>query len=72
MLEASQIRQVVMRGVHGYMSSSVELRPGLSIVHGKNGSGKTTLLHIIANLIEGDLSRFLHLLFKEITVTSFS
>lgn len=65
------IKSVQILGLHGHQSISVDLQPGLNIVHARNGVGKTTLLHVLANLAERDLERFCWLRFdRVIAVTS--
>lgn len=62
------IERVCVDGLHGRISFDIKLKPDLNIIYGKNGLGKTTLLHILANIGEGDLSRFKYLQFKRIIV----
>jgi predicted ATPase len=64
------IATVRVEGLYGHQSMSVELRPGLNIVHARNGVGKTTLLHVLANLAERDVHQFRFLRFDEIEVTT--
>lgn len=63
-------KRIKVSGLHGRLSFDVTLNPDLNIIYGKNGLGKTTLLHIIANLSEGDIYRFSHLNFTEISIDS--
>lgn len=62
------VKEISVEGLHGRISFNIKLKPDLNIIYGKNGLGKTTLLHIIANIAEGDLSRFAHLSFSTIKV----
>lgn len=62
------LTRLQVTGLHGHQSFDIHLKSGLNIIHGRNGSGKTTALHIIANLLEHDLSRFLNLRFESIAV----
>jgi predicted ATPase len=64
------ISKILITGVHGYQTIRVVFTPGLNVIHGKNGVGKTTLLHIIANAINCDFARFLHLKFSNIIIRS--
>lgn len=66
------ISKITITGVHGYQSIQINLNEGLNLIHGKNGVGKTTLLHIIANALNSDFSRFVHLNFSKISIHSFS
>lgn len=65
------ISSICVEGLHGRISFNLSLKPDLNIIYGKNGLGKTTLLHIIANIAEGDIDRFAHLNFSEISLKNF-
>lgn len=57
-----KIERIEIRNLHHRFDIRVgRLLPGLNVLHAENGAGKTTVLHIIANLLNGDLNRFLYL-----------
>ncbi|WP_437997197.1 AAA family ATPase [Sorangium sp. So ce185] len=60
------IRHLDVEGLHGNQRLTVDFQPGLNIFHGKNGHGKTTMLHIVANLLERDIERFCHIVFRRL------
>jgi energy-coupling factor transporter ATP-binding protein EcfA2 len=62
------IKSVKATAVHGRFDLECEFSDGVNIVYGENGSGKTTLLHILANVLNADYQRFVHLRFREIEV----
>lgn len=66
MTEQPYVASIRFSGVHGHQLLRADFKPGLNILHGKNGTGKTTLLHILANLFEGDLSRFCSIRFERL------
>lgn len=49
--------------LHDQFDVDLRFGPGLNVIYGKNGRGKTTLLHVLANILELDFKRFLHLRF---------
>jgi predicted ATPase len=55
-------------GLHGHFTLDLSLRERLTVIHGRNGTGKTTLLHVLANVANGDLSRFYFLIFNTIRI----
>ncbi|SDY34032.1 AAA family ATPase [Nitrosomonas sp. Nm33] len=64
-----KIEKIEIKNLHHRFDITLNhLYPGLNVVHAENGAGKTTVLHIIANLLNGDLSRFLFLDFDLISV----
>ena len=67
-----KIKHVRLQKMHGHQTCEVDLYPGLNIIYGMNGTGKTTLLHVIVNLLDLDLERFLHIIFESILVVTFS
>lgn len=67
-LKPGQVRQMVVKGLHGHYDTQLSIKENITVIHGKNGSGKTSLLHILANLANGDLARFYHLNFHSIQV----
>lgn len=64
------ITRVEVKGLFGRMDLTVDLCPGVNILYGRNGSGKTTLLHIIANVVSGSFSRFSHIQFCCISIST--
>lgn len=68
--KSSSIARVTVHGLHGQHNLDVQLKPGLNILYGKNGTGKTTFLHILANLLDRDIARFLNLRFKRVIVVT--
>lgn len=66
------IKSLSIRMLHHYLDIDLEFSEGLNVIYGKNGKGKTTVLHIIANILELDFSRFSHIKFNSISVTSFN
>jgi ABC-type cobalamin/Fe3+-siderophores transport system ATPase subunit len=67
---SSGIKAIKLEAMYGHQNISVQLKPGLNIVHGRNGAGKTTLLHVLANLLEHDLERFCYVRFSSIRIVS--
>lgn len=65
------VQRVELDGIHGGQSIEVDLSPGLNVIYGHNGCGKTTLLHVLANLLEGDVSQFLGLQFQRVRVNCY-
>lgn len=64
-----KIKKIEIKNLHHRFDIELNnLSPGLNVVHAENGAGKTTVLHIIANLLNGDLKRFLYLDFDLISV----
>ncbi|MNJ21812.1 recombination protein F [compost metagenome] len=66
------IKSLSIRMLHNYLDIDLSFNEGLNVIYGKNGKGKTTVLHIIANILELDFSRFTHIKFETISVTSFT
>ncbi len=66
---ARWIKQIQIKGLHGWLDSNIDLLEGINVFYGRNGSGKTTLLHVIANILAADIKRFLFLQFDSITLT---
>ncbi|MEE1879533.1 AAA family ATPase [Pseudomonas soli] len=66
------IKSLSVRKLHNYLDIDLEFNEGLNVIYGKNGKGKTTVLHIIANILELDFSRFTHIKFETISVSSFT
>jgi predicted ATP-binding protein involved in virulence len=66
------IKSLSIRMLHHYLDIDLQFLEGLNVIYGKNGKGKTTVLHIIANILELDFSRFSHIKFHSISVTSFN
>ena len=64
-----RIEKIEIKNLHHRFDINLNnLSSGLNVVHAENGAGKTTVLHIIANLLNGDLNRFLYLDFDLISV----
>jgi predicted ATP-binding protein involved in virulence len=64
-----KIEKIEIKNLHHRFDINLNnLLTGLNVVHAENGAGKTTVLHIIANLLNGDLDRFLYLDFDLISV----
>ncbi|MCC5811807.1 MAG: AAA family ATPase [Ectothiorhodospiraceae bacterium] len=70
MATTHEISRLIVRGLHGRHDINISFHEGLNIIHGRNGTGKTTILHIIANIIDRDFSRFLHIIFGEIEIST--
>ncbi|MBE9200800.1 MULTISPECIES: AAA family ATPase [unclassified Nodularia (in: cyanobacteria)] len=62
------VKKIEVIGIHDHFDIIQEFSPKINIIHGINGSGKTTLIHIIANILNGQYSRFLYLDFFRIRV----
>lgn len=60
------VKSVEAYGLYNRFDLKVNLRDDINVLYGRNGSGKTTLLHILANILNGSIDRFLHLNFKHI------
>jgi len=56
-------------GLYERFDIEQKFNAGINVLFGKNGACKTTLLHILANVLNGDYRRFLHLDFQRITLT---
>lgn len=65
---STMVRRLTATALHGRVDIEHEFVPGINILYGKNGSGKTTALHILANALNGDWARFVHLDFREIVI----
>lgn len=65
------IKNLSIKMLHNYLDIDLSFTEGLNVIYGKNGKGKTTALHIIANILELDFSRFIHIKFESISITSF-
>lgn len=66
------IKTLSIKNLHNYLDIDITFTEGLNVIYGKNGKGKTTVLHVIANILELDFSRFLHIKFEYISLTSFA
>lgn len=62
------IKRVQISGLHGWLDFDIGFSDGINVFYGRNGSGKTTMLHILANVLGGDIGRFLHLAFTSVIV----
>ena len=62
------VKRVEAFGIHDRFDLVQEFQQGVDIIHGRNGAGKTTLLHILANMLNGDFRRFIHLKFRKISI----
>ncbi len=63
------ISNIKIIGLFKYLSYNIPFNENINIIHGINGKGKTTILNIITNILNGDLTKFYQLSFKEIEVT---
>lgn len=63
------IENIKITGLFKYLNYDIPLNSGINIIHGINGKGKTTILNIITNILNGDLTKFYYLSFKEILIT---
>jgi predicted ATP-binding protein involved in virulence len=70
-MQGKAIKRLVINGLHQYLNIELNLKPGLNVIYGKNGKGKTTALHVLANILELDFQRFIHLQFSSISIESF-
>lgn len=57
------VKKIEVTGIHERFNFQQKFQPGINILYGINGTGKTTLLHVLANILNGDFIRFLHLNF---------
>lgn len=71
-MQHEAIKSITVRGLHHYLDLSLSFNQGLNVIYGKNGKGKTTALHILANILELDITRFRHLQFSHIKVENFN
>lgn len=55
-------------GLHKRFDIEQSFKPGLNILYGENGSFKTTLLNILANLLNDEIEKFIHLDFIEASI----
>ncbi|MBD7923725.1 AAA family ATPase [Xanthomonas bonasiae] len=62
------VESIYILGLHDQFDVHLSFDEGLNIIYGKNGRGKTTILHVLANVLERDFSRFLHLQFNAIFI----
>ena len=64
-----KIAKIEIKNLHHRFDITLgDLDTGLNVVHAENGAGKTTALHVLANLLNGDLERFLYIDFDSIDV----
>lgn len=63
------IKNIKIIGLFKYLNYDIPLNKGINIIHGINGKGKTTILNIITNILNGDLTKFYQLSFKEIEIS---
>lgn len=63
------IKNIKILGLFKYLNYDIPLFNGINIIHGINGKGKTTILNIITNILNGDLTKFYQLSFKEIEIS---
>jgi predicted ATPase len=66
------IEYIYIERLHEQFDVELKLGPGLNVIYGKNGRGKTTILHILANILELDFRRFMHLRFAKIELRTHS
>jgi len=64
------IKRLEAYGLHSRFDIKLNFRNDINILYGRNGSGKTTILHVLANLLNGSISRFRFLNFKHIIVVT--
>src|SRR5579872_7307905 len=64
------IKSVEAYGLYNRFDLKLNLRDDINVLYGRNGSGKTTLLHILANVLNGSIDRFLYLNFKHIKLVT--
>jgi energy-coupling factor transporter ATP-binding protein EcfA2 len=64
------VKSVEAYGLYNRFDLKVNLRDDINVLYGRNGSGKTTLLHILANILNGSIDRFLYLNFKHIKIVT--
>lgn len=62
------IKEFKIVGLYKYLNYSIPFNKGINIIHGINGKGKTTILNIISNILNGELSKFYQLSFKNIHI----
>jgi predicted ATPase len=71
-MQGRALKNISIVGLHHYLNIDLDFNPGVNVIYGKNGKGKTTVLHIIANILELDFARFLHLQFDSIKVEAYN
>lgn len=71
-MQGTALKKISIVGLHQHLNIDLDLNPGVNVIYGKNGKGKTTVLHIIANILELDFARFLHLQFDSIKIETFN
>lgn len=71
-MQGTALKSINIVGLHHHLNIDLKFNTGVNVIYGKNGKGKTTVLHIIANILELDFARFLHLQFDSIKVETFS
>src|SRR6185369_9393880 len=62
------VKELTALGLYQRLDLHQQFENGVNILYGRNGAGKTTILHILANVLNGDFQRFLHLNFRYIEV----
>ncbi|MBD2628667.1 AAA family ATPase [Trichormus variabilis] len=62
------IKNIEIIGLHDRFDINQEFQSGINIIYAHNGAGKTNLIHCIANILNGDYSRFLYVNFFRIKV----
>lgn len=71
-MQGTALRSINIVGLHHHLNIDLSFQQGVNVIYGKNGKGKTTVLHIIANILELDFSRFRHLQFDSIKVSTYN
>lgn len=62
------ISKIQIFGLHEKFDIQQDLNPELNIFYGKNGEFKTTVLSVIANALNGEYARFMHIEFNRIYI----
>lgn len=62
------ITKIEIIGLYDRFDIQQEFTSNINIIYGENGEFKTTLLHILTNILNNDLERFIYLNFNKISV----
>ncbi|MBD2137691.1 AAA family ATPase [Anabaena sp. FACHB-1237] len=62
----NEITRIEIIGLHNMFDIDQSFQKGVNIIYAANGAGKTSLIHCLANILNGDYSRFLYVNFFRI------